>query len=73
MVVNLIIQTLVVVAQFLLVIHKRQERDNVVYTGNAFPHNYSDAWDDERGMMILDWDGTKQFIAEPDPTKVSHT
>jgi len=46
--------------------HKRQERDNVVYTGNAFAHNYSDAWDDDRGMMILDWDGTRKFIAWPD-------
>ena len=46
--------------------HKRQERDNVVYTGNAFAHNYSDAWDDDRGMMILDWNGTREFIAWPD-------
>ena len=49
--------------------HKRQERDNVVYTGNAFGHNYSDAWDDDRGMMILDWDGTRKFIAWPDQPK----
>ena len=49
--------------------HKRQERNNVTYTGNAFPHNYSDAWDDDRGMMILDWDGTKKFIQWPDQPK----
>ena len=49
--------------------HKRQERDNVTYTGNAFPHNYSDAWDDDRGMMLLEWDGTKQFVAWPDQPK----
>ena len=35
--------------------HKRQQRENVIYIGNAFPHNYADAWDDERGMMILEW------------------
>ena len=34
--------------------HKRQKQGKVHYIGNAFPHNYADAWDDERGMMILD-------------------
>jgi len=34
--------------------HKRQVQGNVHYIGNAFPHNYADAWDDDRGMMILD-------------------
>ena len=34
--------------------HKRQVKGNVHYIGNAFPHNYADAWDDERGMMIID-------------------
>lgn len=34
--------------------HKRQVKGNIHYIGNAFPHNYSDAWDDERGMVILD-------------------
>ena len=28
--------------------------------GNAFPHNYADAWDDERGMMILDKENNKE-------------
>ncbi len=28
--------------------HKRQERGNIVYMGNAFPHNYADAGDDDR-------------------------
>lgn len=36
--------------------HKRQIRNNMHYIGNAFPHNYADAWDDARGMMILEWD-----------------
>lgn len=35
--------------------HKRQCRNNMHYIGNAFPHNYADAWDDSRGMMILEW------------------
>jgi hypothetical protein len=46
--------------------HKRQTRGNMHYIGNAFPHNYSDAWDDERGMMILEWDGQPEFHAWPD-------
>ena len=29
--------------------HKRQTQGNITYIGNAFPHNYSDAWDDDRG------------------------
>lgn len=35
--------------------HKRQAKANIVYIGNAFPHNYADAWDDDRGMMILEY------------------
>jgi DNA repair exonuclease SbcCD nuclease subunit len=34
--------------------HKRQIKGKIHYIGNAFPHNYADAWDDQRGMMILD-------------------
>jgi hypothetical protein len=34
--------------------HKRQAKKNIVYIGNAFPHNYADAWDDDRGMMIME-------------------
>jgi len=34
--------------------HKRQIKGKIHYIGNAFPHNYADAWDDNRGMMILD-------------------
>ena len=33
--------------------HKRQQQKNMIYIGNAFPHNYADAWDDDRGMMVL--------------------
>ena len=46
--------------------HKRQQRQNMVYIGNAFPHNYADAWDDERGMMILEWGGEPEYYAWPD-------
>lgn len=41
--------------------HKRQKQGHVHYIGNAFPHNYADAWDDNRGMMILD----KENDADP--------
>lgn len=34
--------------------HKRQIQGKIHYIGNSFPHNYADAWDDHRGMMILD-------------------
>lgn len=33
--------------------HKRQANDNVVYIGNTFPMDYGDAWDDARGMCVL--------------------
>jgi DNA repair exonuclease SbcCD nuclease subunit len=49
--------------------HKRQVKDNVIYIGNAFPHNYSDAWDDDRGWMFLDWGKEPEFFAWPDAPK----
>ena len=42
--------------------HKRQKQGKVHYIGNAFPHNYADTWDDDRGMMILD----RENDAEPE-------
>ena len=42
--------------------HKRQKQGKIHYIGNAFPHNYADAWDDDRGMMILD----RENNAEPE-------
>ena len=42
--------------------HKRQMNENVTYMGNAFPHNYADAWDDKRGMMILDKENNKEPV-----------
>ena len=49
--------------------HIRQHKANIVYTGNAFPHNYSDAWDDARGMMILEWGAKPQFVSWPHAPK----
>jgi len=49
--------------------HMRQHSGNVTYIGNAFPHNYADAWDDDRGMMVLEWGGTPEYIAWPDAPK----
>ena len=40
--------------------HKRQQQGKIHYIGNAFPHNYADAWDDKRGMMILDRENNKE-------------
>jgi DNA repair exonuclease SbcCD nuclease subunit len=49
--------------------HKRQQKGNVVYVGNAFPHNYSDVGDDARGMMILEWDQKPEFRTWADAPK----
>jgi DNA repair exonuclease SbcCD nuclease subunit len=47
--------------------HKRQSfEDRVWYIGNCFPHNYADAWDDERGMMFWEPGKTPKFKAFPD-------
>lgn len=45
--------------------HKRQGRKNIWYMGNAFPHNYADAGDDARGMMILEWGQDPVFKSWP--------
>jgi hypothetical protein len=45
--------------------HKRQARKNIWYIGNAFPHNYADAGDDARGMMILEWGEEPTFHSWP--------
>jgi len=41
--------------------HMRQQRENITYIGNCFPHNFSDAGDDQRGCMILEWDKEPTF------------
>ena len=42
--------------------HKRQVKGCINYIGNALPHNYADAWDDERGMMILEHGGAQNIL-----------
>jgi hypothetical protein len=51
--------------------HKRQRSGNIHYIGNAFPHNYADAWDFERGCMLIehggkpiyrDWENCPKYI-----------
>jgi DNA repair exonuclease SbcCD nuclease subunit len=49
--------------------HKRQQRGKIVYMGNAFPHNFADNWDDDRGMMVLEWGGEPEFINWPNCPK----
>jgi hypothetical protein len=49
--------------------HKRQNHKNITYIGNAFPHNYADTGDDERGVMILPWGGEAEYVAWPDAPK----
>ena len=45
--------------------HKRQSKGNVTYIGNAFPHNYADSGDDDRGMMTLEWGGKPEYHTWP--------
>ena len=49
--------------------HKRQQRDKIVYIGNAFPHNFADTWDDDRGMMLMEWGGEPYFKIWEDAPK----
>lgn len=49
--------------------HKRQTHKNITYIGNCFPHNYADAGDDDRGMMILEWGKEPQYRAWPGQPK----
>lgn len=45
--------------------HLRQTKNNINYIGNAFPHNFSDAGDDKRGCMILEWGAEPEYHAWP--------
>jgi DNA repair exonuclease SbcCD nuclease subunit len=49
--------------------HKRQSQGKIHYIGNAFPHNFADTWDDDRGMMVLKWGGEPEFINWPECPK----
>jgi DNA repair exonuclease SbcCD nuclease subunit len=45
--------------------HLRQQKKNINYIGNCFPHNYADAGDADRGMMILEWGSKPVYHAWP--------
>lgn len=54
--------------------HKRQIQTNshgakIIYTGNCFPHSFSDAGDDERGIMLLELGKEPIFKAWPNAPK----
>ncbi len=54
--------------------HKRQQSGNVVYIGNAFPTNFGDDNDNERGMMIYDHTSQDiQFLNWEDCPKYTKT
>ena len=46
--------------------HKRQQKKHknstIIYMGNAFPHNFADEGDTERGMMIMVRDNVPFFL-----------
>jgi DNA repair exonuclease SbcCD nuclease subunit len=52
--------------------HKRQSQGKIHYIGNAFPHNFADSWDDERGMMIMDWGGEPKYVNWDNCPKYRH-
>jgi DNA repair exonuclease SbcCD nuclease subunit len=45
--------------------HLRQQQRNINYIGNCFPHNFADAGDDKRGMMVLEWDNEPEYHSWP--------
>ena len=49
--------------------HKRQYKGNIHYIGNAFPHNYADVSDNDRGAMFLTWGDEPQYVNWPDCPK----
>jgi DNA repair exonuclease SbcCD nuclease subunit len=45
--------------------HLRQQKRNINYIGNCFPHNFADAGDAARGMMTLEWGSDPVFHSWP--------
>lgn len=43
--------------------HFRQAKENVIYTGNIMPFNFADSWDEDRGIMLLEWGKEPDFRA----------
>ena len=35
--------------------HLRQQQSNIIYIGAPFSQDFSDAWDDNKGCMLLEW------------------
>ena len=46
--------------------HKRQRKNNIIYTGNVMPFDWSDDNDDDRGAMFLTHGGEPEFVSWPD-------
>jgi hypothetical protein len=46
--------------------HLRQQKRNINYIGNCFPHNFADAGDDKRGMMVLEWGKEPEYHSWPE-------
>lgn len=49
--------------------HKRQCKGKMFYIGNCFPHNFNDVWDDDRGIMFLEWGKNPEFKSFPKAPK----
>jgi hypothetical protein len=45
--------------------HLRQPRRNINYIGNAFPHNFADARDANRGCTVVNWGEKPEYHAWP--------
>jgi hypothetical protein len=45
--------------------HLRQKKENVTYIGNCFPHNFADAGDSARGMMVKEWGMEDKYFSWP--------
>lgn len=45
--------------------HMRQTKGRITYVGNIMPFNFSDAWDEARGAMFLEWGKDPEFRSWP--------
>jgi len=45
--------------------HLRQSKKNINYIGNCFPHNFADAGDANRGMLVKEWGQSDQYFSWP--------
>lgn len=43
-------------------LHKRQIKDNIIYIGNCFPHDFGDCGDNDRGFATLEHGGKVDFV-----------